>query len=74
MGDSLSLTVTVNRPDDTEFEFEMAGPPDMERLGRMVTQGLEANGVKPGEWSSLVVTIVPPNAPSVRQRPKLSVV
>jgi hypothetical protein len=74
MSDSTSLTVTVNRPDDTELEITAACGSKFEQIGWAIGQALELNGVKAGEWSSLVVTILPPHPPLARGRPKLTVV
>lgn len=71
---STSLTITVNRPDDTELEIEAACGSSFESIGRAIEMALEVNGVKSGDWSSLVVVVSPPEPPRVASRPKLSVV
>lgn len=74
MSNSTSLVIVVNKPDDTELELTAACGSSFEQIGRAVEMSLEVNGIKSGDWSSLLVTIVPPNAPAKRGRPILSVV
>ncbi len=71
---STTLTITVNKPDDTELEIEAGCGPWQAHLGEAIGFALEANGIRDGEWSSLVVTILPPNTPPKPKRPKLTIV
>lgn len=71
---STTLTITVNRPDDTEMEIEAACGSGFDSIGRAIGMALEVNGVKDGEWSSLVVVIGAPDGPKRRARPTLSIV
>jgi hypothetical protein len=71
---STSLVITVNMPDDTEMEFEAACGSTFDQIGRAIEMGLEVNGVKSGEWSSLNVVISPPEPPKAAARPKLAIV
>jgi hypothetical protein len=71
---STSITITVNKPDDTEMELSAACGSGFDSIARAVEMALEVNGVKEGDWSSLVVTIVPSDAPPKRLRPTFAIV
>lgn len=71
---SFDLTITVNKPDDTELEINAVCGPAIKNVGDAVEMALEVNGFKDGDWSSLVVVISNSDALPKRTRPTLALV